>query len=222
MPHALSVEEHNKPSSPTVDMKDAGTTSGLAADTSDLPEQYLDAQGRQFGATFDVLIVCNLVFHNDRVLLFRTTSERKSWANKVGVPMYRLARPEDENNVASILRSRVDREMDLDVTVSEYGRVACRTQVGLDPAILQNSKSATALHTAVSPSILEDSVWLRASLLWAVNNVPDVKPDNYVCGEVFWASSAEVEKMPSEDFLMSVKEDIQTAFELGQRRQSSI
>lgn len=203
-------------------MKDAGTASGFAADTSDLPEQYLDAQGRQFGATFDVLIVCNLVFHKDRVLLFRTSSERKSWANKVGVPMYRLDRPDDENDVGSILRSRVDREMDLDVTVSEYGRVACRTQVGMDPAVLQNSKSATALHTAVSPSILEDSVWLRASLLWVVKEVPDLKPDNYVCEDVFWATQAEVEQIPSEQFLMSVKEDVQTAFDLGQRRQCSI
>ncbi|KAF2167093.1 hypothetical protein M409DRAFT_22527 [Zasmidium cellare ATCC 36951] len=199
-------------------MTDSGTVSGFAADTSNLPEQYLDAQGRHLGTTFDVLIVCNVIFHEDRVLLFHTTSERKSWANKIGVPMYRLARPEDENDVASLLRSRIDRGMDLDVTVEEYGRVACRTQVGLDPAKLQNSRLATALHTAVSPAMLEDSVWLRASLLWTVEHVPQLKPDDYVCREVLWATAAEVEEIPSEDFLMSVKEDIQAAFELRQRR----
>ncbi|KAK4493729.1 hypothetical protein PRZ48_014914 [Zasmidium cellare] len=203
-------------------MTDQGTVKGSASDTSNLPEQYLDIQGRELQTTFDVLIVCNLIFHHDRVLLFHTTTERKSWANKIGLPMYRLARSDDENDVASLLRSRIDRGMDLDVTVEEYGRVASRTQVGLDPAKLQNSKSATALHTAVSPAMLEDSVWLRASLLWTVEHVPETKPDNYVCREVFWATSAEVEEIPSEDFLMSVKEDIQAAFELRQRRQSSI
>lgn len=196
--------------------------SGQAADISDLPERYLDAQGKQFGVTFDVLIICNLVFHQDRVLLFRTTSEKKSWANKIGLPMYRLARPDDDNDVGSLLRSRIDRIMDLDVTVEDYGRVACRTQVGLDPAILQNSRSATALHTAVSPAILEDSMWLRASLLWTIEHVPELKVDGYVCREVLWATLEEVEAIPSDEFLMSVKEDIQAAFGLRQRRMSSI
>lgn len=203
-------------------MASSGAANGVAANTSDLPEQYLDTQGQQFGTTFDVLIICNLIFHKDRVLLFRTTTERKSWSGKTGVPMYRLARPDDENDVGTILRSRIDHDMDLDVTVEEYGRVACRVQVGLDPAFLQNSKSATALHTAVSPAILEESMWLRASLLWTVDRVPELKPDNYVCRDCSWATLEEVQAIPSEEFLMSVKEDIEAAFELRQRRNSSM
>lgn len=189
----------------------------FAADTSDLAEQYLDFQGTQFGSTFDVLIICNLIFHQDRVLLFRMKDDVKSWRSKIGVPLYRLCRENDENDVGQMLRSRIDQKMAPDVSVEEFGRVACRTQVGLDPGMLKSSREATALHTAVSPAAISESLWLRASLLWMVEDELELKPDNFVSQEVFWASEAETAQMASEDFFMGVKEDIEMAFSLRRR-----
>lgn len=201
-------------------MAEDETTTGFACDTSALPEQYLDAQASQFNHALDVLIVCNLIFNDDRVLLYRTADEPKSWKDKVGVPMFRLRRSDDDSGLEGVLKSKVDQVMSQDVSVEEYARVACRVQVGLDPARLQQSTSAMALHTAVSSPLLEDSVWLRASLLWKIEDGIELKPDGHVCRETFWASAEAIEKLPEESFLMGIKPDIQTALELRKRRLS--
>ncbi|EME41898.1 hypothetical protein DOTSEDRAFT_27007 [Dothistroma septosporum NZE10] len=201
-------------------MAEGDKASDLACDTSALPEQYLDAQASQFNHDLDVLIICNLIFNDDRVLLYRTAGEPKSWKDKVGVPMFRLRRATDDSGLEGVLKSKVDQVMSEDVSVEEYARVACRVQVGLDPARLQQSSSALALHTAVSSPLIEDSVWLRASLMWKIEDGVELKPDGHVCQETFWASSEAVEKLPEESFLMGIKPDIQTALELRKRRLS--
>lgn len=206
----------------TIPSEDAEVIQGFAVDGSDLPEQYLTKQEAVFKAKFDVLMVCNLIFYKDRILLLKMTDDVKAWSNKLGTPMYRLSRVADDADVRSFLNLRVDRAMEEDVAVEEYGRVACRTQIGLDPGMLHNSRAATALHTAVSPQKLPNSLWLRASLLWKVDDMVELKPDQYVCKDTVWMTEQEVQEADSEMFFMGLKEDIVTSFNMRRRRGSSI
>lgn len=133
--------------------------SDFTADQQDSPQKYLNDQELQFGSPFEVLIVCNLIFHEDRVLLLRLKDEATSWKNKIGVPMLRLSRT-NKSGVGRLMKSKVDHVMEEDIPVEEYARVATRTQIGLDPGRLEHSRVASALHTAVSPEGIEESVWV--------------------------------------------------------------
>lgn len=196
--------------------------SGFTADTTDHAEAYLDYHASQLGVQkLDVLVVCNLIFHEDKVLLIRLTDAVKSWKDKVGVPLFRLLRPGD-NGLHGILNSRIDREIDDEISVDEYVRVAARTQVGVDPSRLRSSKSATALLTAVQPKDLNDSVWLRASFLWSVEETGQVKKDGYVCEDAWWATEKEVGELSEGDFFFGMKDDLKAAFGLRRRSGSMV
>jgi hypothetical protein len=55
---------------------------------------------------------------------------------------------------------------------------------------------------------------LRTSLLWTVEEAHELRPDNYVCEEAFWASEEELLKIPKEDIIWGVRDDILTVFDL--------
>jgi hypothetical protein len=135
--------------------------SSVVADPQDSPQKYLSEQELHFGSPFEVLIVCNIIFHQDRVLLLRLKDEPALWKDKIGVPMLRLSRT-DRSGVGRVMKSPVDHVMSEEVSVEEYARVATRTQIGLDPSRLEHSQLASALHTAVSPEGLEESVWVSS------------------------------------------------------------
>ncbi|KAF7191944.1 hypothetical protein HII31_06754 [Pseudocercospora fuligena] len=192
--------------------------SGFTADVTDHAEAYLDYHAHQLGLKkLDVLVVCNLIFHEDKVLLIKLTDAVKSWKDKIGVPLFRLLRQSEDHGLENLLNSRIDKPIDDEISVDEYVRVAARTQVGVDPSRLRASKSATALLTAVQPKDLSDSVWLRASFLWSVEETGNVKKDGYVCSEAWWASEKEIDELGSEDFFMGLKEDLKSAFGLRKR-----
>lgn len=108
------------------------------------------------------MIVSNLIFHQNSVLLLCLKDEEKSWKNKIGVPMLRLSRT-NRSGVGRLMKTKVDHVMDADIPVEEYARVATRTQIGLDPSRLEYSRVASALHTAVSPEGIEESIWVSLS-----------------------------------------------------------
>lgn len=135
--------------------------SGVVADPRDSSQKYLNDQELKFGSPFEAMIVCNLIFHEDHVLLVLLTEDSNSWKDKIGVPMLRLSRT-NESGVGRGMKSKVDHVMQEDISLEEYTRVAMRTQIGLDPSRLEHSRVASALHTAVSPEGIEESVWVSS------------------------------------------------------------
>lgn len=190
---------------------------GFAVDTSDGAAEYLAHQAKQMNLErFDVLVVCNLIFHEKKILLIRLSDSIKAWSNKVGGPVFRCL-SEGDHGLEGFLKSPIDKRIPSadDISVDEYARVSARTQVGLDPSEFRNSKAATALLTAVSPAgKLEDTNWLRAALFWTVAEESKLKSDGAVCTEAWWASKEDVEAMPEDDFYFGFKTDILKAFEL--------
>jgi hypothetical protein len=186
-------------------------------DISSGAQEYLIFQAKQLGLPrFDVLVVSSLIFCGKKVLLVRLSKAVKSWKGKVGPPILRVL-TDGEHGLEALLRSPIDKAMAEadEVSVEEYSRVATRIQVGLEPRDLRNSKAGTALLTAVSPGGLDDTIWLRASLLWRVGEERAPQVDGHVCEESWWASEEEVEHRADDDFYFGLKDDILKAFSLA-------
>lgn len=58
------------------------------------------------------------------------------------------------------------------------------------------------------------------SVLWVVDELPSLKADGHICNEAFWIGEEDFKKLPKEELIWGIRDDILTVFDLFKREQA--